>query len=1336
MKLVWKFSLPQILIVICLGLVSFVVINTSFTSMRYRYVESTIEHHYQHTLTEIQKAARLSLIEASLIASQPQMLRAYELALSGDMDAADSPQYKAARQLLREEFLPILESYRGIIGEKLRLHFHLANGRSLVHLSSSKQTMVDGKLVDLSGDLSASSPIIIETNKSKQPTIGIEAGSGGFAIRGAVPVQAPDGRYLGAVEVLQYFDDAVVPVPGHERVSTTIYINKELIALSAELQDQERYPRKGDFLRIGKTVNSKADFFITPEFLAKGKLSMISEDHGKIVIVAHPFVDFKGQRLGVIVCAMNTETIANFARTAAITLALMLAGMIIMPALSLLWGGYTLVTKPLNMIRARIQDIAEDRADLSHPISVAQQDEIGGLVKSINVLTTKLAGVMDELRGADERMRKLLDVMPISVAVVARDGSLFYANQVAKDMFGLSNGQPYEFSQLSPEYQPNGRLSHEMAFAYIDKAFAEGRCHMEWMHQNMQGEPIPCEITLIHLKHRDSDGIAAYLVDLRERQAMLGQLREEAARFEEMAYWYESILDAIPVPVAVHGTDGRWVFVNIAFEKLTEKKRKDIIGLSCNTLGAGICGTENCALTCAKPETNQTYFSRGESSYQMDIAVLKSQHGEITGLIEIIHDITQVERLAKERAEATAANQAKTAFLAKISHEIRTPMNAILGITEIHLHGSKLPSYLKEAFDRIYIAGYTLLGIINDLLDLSKVECGKMELRPVTYQIVSLVSDAVQLNLMRINGKPIQFSVEMDETVPSELVGDDLRIRQILSNLLSNAFKYTQRGWVVLSVHTENNSDENLLTLVFRVSDTGPGMTGDQIEKVFDAYIRFEQEGNHAIEGIGLGMTITRQLVHIMDGEISVESEPGKGSIFTVRLPQGRTGASGIGREFAEYLRKSPGNMPHANTRQIKREPMPYGKVLLVDDVETNLYVGKGLMRPYGLSVETALSGAETIDKIRNGQEYDIVFLDHMMPKMDGVETVKALRAMGYTRTIIALTANAVIGQTEMFLQNGFDDSLSKPIDLRQLNMMLNKFIRDRQSPETLAAAQRLPSNIRSQESAESVDDPQLAKIFINDAQKALMTLEAMQSNQYRRYDDARVYTMAVETMKHALTDIGETELASCASRLEQAGHDGDRDVMASDTPAFLDGLRAVVEKTTTFIDDTQKALMTLEAMHTHQYRRHNDIRMYVITVHAMKGALANIGETELADFAHRLELAGRDGDTAVITADTPTFLNELRTVIKKITLIAEKGNEGSEMTSGAPEYLRKKLSVIENACAGYDKKTAKEALADLRKKAWPPETMKQLDAIALHLLHSDFEEAAKLAEETAGALR
>ena len=408
-------------------------------------------------------------------------------------------------------------------------------------------------------------------------------------------------------------------------------------------------------------------------------------------------------------------------------------------------------------------------------------------------------------------------------------------------------------------------------------------------------------------------------------------------------------------------------------------------------------------------------------------------------------------RKALEAAEI--ANKAKSSFLANMSHEIRTPMNSILGNTDILMQSDQLSEEIEEGLERIYNSCDMLLGIINSLLDFSKIEAGKMELLPSKYNVASLINDTVQLNVMRIYGKPIEFELQINEETPSLLFGDELRIKQILSNLLSNAFKFTESGKVTLSVVSETLPDEESVTLVFIIRDTGRGMTKKQLGNLFKEYFRFDEKINTTVEGTGLGLAITRSLVNLMNGGISVESTPDAGSTFTVRLPQRKVNNEVLGKVLAENLEQFRLSYSSRNKRgHVIREMMSYGNVLVVDDMETNIYVAIGLLKPYGLNIESAMSGQEAIDSIKAGKKYDVIFMDHMMPDMDGLETTKHIRALGYENPIVALTANAVVGQADVFLQSGFDDFISKPIDIRQLNVVLNKLIRDRRSPDILEA--------------------------------------------------------------------------------------------------------------------------------------------------------------------------------------------------------------------------------------------------------------------------------------------
>ena len=561
----------------------------------------------------------------------------------------------------------------------------------------------------------------------------------------------------------------------------------------------------------------------------------------------------------------------------------------------------------------------------------------------------------------------------------------------------------------------------------------------------------------------------------------------------------------------------------------------------------------------------------------VSVEMKRIPYGDIFAIVVYIYDMTEIhqremelvkrdQQLLEAVEEAHAANKAKSVFLSTMSHEIRTPMNAILGITEIMLQKNSLTSEMRDSLERVYSSGDMLLGIINDILDLSKIEAGKLELFNEKYEIASLISDTAQLNMMRIGSKRIEFIVDVHEDVPMYLTGDELRMKQVLNNILSNAFKYSSEGEVVLHVHAEPGTVSGIVVLVFRISDTGQGMTREQVGELFNEYARFNAAANRTTEGTGLGMKITWNLVHLLGGEILVESEFGVGTVFTVRLPQERIGDATLGKELVENLKKFRTSTRSRMKRvQITRELMPYGSVLVVDDVETNIYVAKGLLTPYELQIDSADSGFAAIDKIKQGKQYDIIFMDHMMPKMDGIEATRIIRSMGYARPIVALTANAVSGQEDTFLNNGFDGFISKPVDVRQMNAVLNKHIRDKQPQITQSAEESNPEREKTSAAGgknAAQLDPKFEAIFVRDAMKSVEAIEGIhERDAYGNPDDMRTYIIHVHGMKSALAYIGETGLSAEAMELEKAARNEDIAFITATTAAFIAALKALIVK-------------------------------------------------------------------------------------------------------------------------------------------------------------------------------
>jgi signal transduction histidine kinase len=413
-------------------------------------------------------------------------------------------------------------------------------------------------------------------------------------------------------------------------------------------------------------------------------------------------------------------------------------------------------------------------------------------------------------------------------------------------------------------------------------------------------------------------------------------------------------------------------------------------------------------------------------------------------LVNLQHDL----QAAVQAADS--ANQAKSAFLANMSHEIRTPVNVIVGLTELLLEEDDIAiDILKKNLRQIGTAADTLNGLINDVLDISKIESGEFVLTPVEYEVVDLLSDIISLNLIRIKDKPVEFKLDVRGDLFKSLCGDDLRVKQIISNLLSNAFKYTREGVVTLAVSCTRDPEDNSVVLSVTVSDTGIGIRPEDIEKLFGDYKQVNIKANRNIEGTGLGLAITKSFAELMDGEIVVESDYGKGATFRVSLRQGFISDEIIDEETLNALREfryQETKEKAAPAERLERADLSYAKVLVVDDYQLNLDVAEWMLSKYKMRVDCVTSGEDAIFLVKNGKPvYNAIFMDHMMPEMDGIEAAAVIRSTGteYAETvpIIALTANAVAGNEQMFLNSGFQAFLPKPINQLKLDEIIRTWI-------------------------------------------------------------------------------------------------------------------------------------------------------------------------------------------------------------------------------------------------------------------------------------------------------
>ncbi len=424
--------------------------------------------------------------------------------------------------------------------------------------------------------------------------------------------------------------------------------------------------------------------------------------------------------------------------------------------------------------------------------------------------------------------------------------------------------------------------------------------------------------------------------------------------------------------------------------------------------------------------------------YQGHVEPILDKFGKNKGYVVLIYDVTEtrnyIEEIKQVREQAEQANLAKSVFLANMSHEIRTPMNAIVGLSDIIMEESRGRKVYEYACD-IKSASRNLLTLINDILDLSKVEAGKMELLLTEYHVKSLADEVLNMMDVMASQRGLELKREYDMAIPCRYLGDEGRIRQILINLLNNALKFTKQGYVKLSVNGTQGQSGDTELLIFQVEDTGCGIRKEDLKEIFDNFKQVDAKQNRTVEGTGLGLSITKRLVELMQGTITVESVYGEGTVFTVAIPQRIMDS----RPLAEISEVRAGK-EEALEPFLARDC----KVLVVDDNAVNRKIARIFLQSYGLEITEAQSGTDAVELVRQTR-YDIIFMDHMMPEMDGIEAVRIIRSEcgenGSLPVIIALSANAMEGAGETFLKNGFQDFIAKPLDRRPLHEALLRWI-------------------------------------------------------------------------------------------------------------------------------------------------------------------------------------------------------------------------------------------------------------------------------------------------------
>ncbi|MDR2535871.1 MAG: response regulator [Treponema sp.] len=739
--------------------------------------------------------------------------------------------------------------------------------------------------------------------------------------------------------------------------------------------------------------------------------------------------------------------------------------------------------------------------------------------------------------------------------------------------------------------------------------------------------------------------------------------------------------------------------------------------------------------------------------YQMGIVI------SVLGFVMMLLLSSFLVSLYTAKIRSEKENKSKSNFLAKMSHEIRTPMNAIVGMSELILREDIPPDIYEHAMG-IKQASANLLSIINDILDFSKIESGKMEIIEVQYLLASVINDIVTIIRMRISEKPVILLVNIDPKIPNKLTGDEVRIRQIILNILNNAVKYTEEGSIQFSIEGEiggTGGNQHIL-LNITITDTGIGIKPENFHKVFGDFVQFDMAANKGIEGTGLGLAITKSLCDAMGGEISFTSEYGKGTTFTILLPQMIADPVPLGAvqdpeskavlvyemnelyaasimksldnltvpnkwvtiqsDFYETLKKNYypfifvsyvlyegakkivermelksklivmieygaeiglrdvstlampahalsitdilNNKIESRNYSAKRETLsrfiaPSARILIVDDIGTNLKVAEGLMAPFKMHIDTCKSGAEAIELVKINV-YDIVFMDHMMPEMDGIEATGHIRELGgdYKKLpIIALTANAVSGVKEMFLQNGMNDFLSKPIEMSRLIGILQKWI----PPEKQEKYYR----VKKDEGSASGESTALQVITGIDVKKGV-----------------------------------------------------------SMTGGTLDSYLGTLS---IFLEDGKEKLPQIK--HCLEI---GNLSLYTTYVHAVKSASGSIGAGGLSDFAKNLEMAGKNEDMTYIEKNNPGFLEDFEQLLESIADALHISNQSSpENADSKTEYreeLKREMAELKDALDLMDAGKADEIINRLHKGKWGKSVNSRIEEIAKHILLSDYDEA------------
>ena len=574
-------------------------------------------------------------------------------------------------------------------------------------------------------------------------------------------------------------------------------------------------------------------------------------------------------------------------------------------------------------------------------------------------------------------------------------------------------------------------------------------------------------------------------------------------------------------------------------------------------------------------------------------------------------------RMEVLKVEAEKASIAKSDFLANMSHEIRTPLNAIIGLSRIALR-EDMPDLVRGNIDDILNSSNNLLSIINDILDFSKIESGKLEVVHAKYQLASLLYEVDTIIQFRLNEKPIEFIKDIDDSIPNTLYGDEVRIKQILINVLGNAVKYTKKGKIVLKIRWKRLGGIAILTIA--VSDTGQGIRKENLDQIFGRFKRVEMQTNRQIEGTGLGLSITKGLLDRMGGTISVDSVYGRGSTFTITIPQKIIAERPVYGESKVQAGKNTEKQKSFNAALT----FPGANVLVVDDSAMNLKVAKGLMSPYKMNVECVDGARGCLESVAK-KRYDLILLDHMMPEMDGVETLWRMREdPSFDTPVVALTANAVNGARKSYLDWGFMDYISKPIHMDALEMILKKYLGSFMHKEAAEATEKETTEKRA------------AGKEVTSAEK--VTFEAGTAEKAEEQS-------SVAELESTEIEAPGKEMAGMLS--EPATQEADtKELLPPDEMVFniaqgmeyaVDSEEFYIETLEIYLEETSESAMLLR-----EYLETENMKDYEVIVHALKSNSRLVGAVSTSELALELEQQSKNGNLEFVQAHHEELMQRL----------------------------------------------------------------------------------------------